>query len=145
MPGSHHPFIPSGLPLCSEHPALLALPSPLCSSLPAGPTLFLGLPWSAWQGNPLPSLLIFLPRTNQTPLLCQDAPWDPGRGKDHAQIMKLLEFSSLTLGLWLQTPIVRKHQSSLSFHGWDSTLTSSGLLFFEGLYILHGDSMGCQY
>ena len=92
-----HPL--SGLRLCSEHPAQLALPSPLCSPLPAAPTLFLGLPRSAWQGNPLPSLLFFLPRTNQTPLLCQDAPWDPGRGKDHAQIYEASRI--LQLNSWL--------------------------------------------
>lgn len=87
------------LPLCSEHPAQLALPSPSALLSYLGPTLSLQLPQSAWQGHPLPCLLCFFPQTNQTPFLCQDDSWGQGSREDHAQVCESSRI--LHLNSWL--------------------------------------------
>lgn len=146
MPEFHHPFIPSvGCP-CAVN-TLHYWPCPARSALPSqlGLLYSWGSPRVPGRGTLSPASLSSFPGPTRHPSCVRMLHGTQAGGRTMPKFMTLLEFSSLTLGLWLQTPIVRKHQSSLSFHGWDSTLTSSGLLFFEGLYILHGDSMGCPY
>lgn len=52
----------------------------------------------------------------QRPLLYQAALWAWAGERTTPKYMTLLAVSSLTPGLWLQTPPLKGHQSSLSSH-----------------------------